>query len=688
MERWGITIPGPVARENSMKYCKFILYLVWALLVAADVRAVTIDMVTVGNPGNAGEVQLEGTFGGVGYNYRIGKHEVTNAQYTEFLNGVDPTGVNTLALYNTNMSSNVNGGINFTGGAGNGTKYEIKSGRDDNPVVFVSWYDSIRFANWLHNGQGGGDTENGAYTLGALGADGVPTDGSSITRNAGAQWWLPSENEWYKAAYHKNDGVTGNYWDYPTSTDAEPFSDQPLGSDAPTQSNTANFRKDDIIANGYDDGFAVTGSNSPNFSSQNYLTDVGAYVLSASSYGTFDQGGNVFERNEALITASARGLRGGSWNSSSSLNLLASNRFAGSPAGEYIGFRVASVVPEPSTMLLLCFGSLAVFWRRRGLLCASILAAAVGISFADRAAADTFGSGANAFDIEFVNIGNPGNAADDVSANPDFAGSVPYTYNIGKFEISEQMIDKANALGGLAITKDTRGADKPATSTSWNEAARFLNWLNTSTGSPPVYKFALQPGEIGYSSNANIELWTISDAGYNPNNLYRNSLARYFLPSVDEWYKAAYYDPTSSVYYDYPTRSNSAPTAVASGTAADTAVYNQATATGPADITLAGGLSPYGTMGQGGNVFEWEETDFDLVNGPTLSSSDRGVRGGSWVSSSSSLSSSFRNIDNPSGVGLLRVGFRVASSAVPEPSTLLLLCIGSLAVLWRSNRSR
>ena len=70
---------------------------------------------------------------------------------------------------------------------------------------------------------------------------------------------------------------------------------------------------------------------------------------------------------------------------------------------------------------------------------------------------------ANSFDIEFVTIGNPGNAADDVSANPDFAGSVPYTYRIGKFEISEQMIDKANALGGLGITKDTRGGDKPAT---------------------------------------------------------------------------------------------------------------------------------------------------------------------------------------------------------------------------------
>src|SRR5262245_27640883 len=90
--------------------------------------------------------------------------------------------------------------------------------------------------------------------------------------------------------------------------------------------------------------------------------------------------------------------------------------------------------------------------------------------------ADMFGSGANTFDIEFVTIGDAGNLA-DTTGSPSPAGSVAYHYRIGKFEISEQMIDKANALGGLGITKDTRGSDKPATNVSWNEAARFLNWL-------------------------------------------------------------------------------------------------------------------------------------------------------------------------------------------------------------------
>jgi formylglycine-generating enzyme len=159
-------------------------------------------------------------------------------------------------------------------------------------------------------------------------------------------------------------------------------------------------------------------------------------------------------------------------------------------------------------------------------------------------------------------------------------------------------------------------------------------------------------------------------------------LARYFLPSVHEWYKAGYYDPTSGVYYDYPTGSDTAPTAVASGTSAGTAVYNLTFATGPADIMLAGGPSAYGTMGQGGNVYEWEETEYDLVN--NASSTVRGVRGGDLGFDLSSLSSSVRLNHLPSLDGTT-LGFRVASS-IPEPSTLLLLCFGSLAVLWRRRR--
>jgi sulfatase modifying factor 1 len=295
--------------------------------------------------------------------------------------------------------------------------------------------------------------------------------------------------------------------------------------------------------------------------------------------------------------------------------------------------------------------------------------------------ADTFGSGANTFNIEFVTIRNPGNAA-DTTGDPNPAGSVPYTYRIGQFEISEQMINKANAEAGLGITKDARGPDKPATSVTWNEAARFVNWLNTSSGSPPAYKFAFQPGEPSYVVNTDIQLWTSSDPGYDPNNLYRNSQAKYFLPNVHEWYKAAYYDPTSGVYFDYATGSNSTPTAVASGTAAGTAVYFHQSV--PADITLAGGLSSYGTMGQGGNAYEWEETAYNLLN--NSGSSSRGTRGGSCVDVSSLLLPTNRGPVNPAQ-GLNAVGFRVASIFVPEPSAAVLAASIS-AVLAACGRRR
>ncbi len=187
---------------------------------------------------------------------------------------------------------------------------------------------------------------NGALSAAALNA---------VSRNGGASWFIPTENEWYKAAYHQNDGVTGNYFDYPTSTDAVPYSDQPPGSNAPTPSNTANFYVDDGIANGYDDGYAITGSTSFS-SSQNYLTDAGAYAFATSPYGTFDQGGNVWEWNEALISGSNRGFRGGSFGNGSGVMQSSVRNFA-DPTNELylIGFRVATV-PEPSTAVLAILG--------------------------------------------------------------------------------------------------------------------------------------------------------------------------------------------------------------------------------------------------------------------------------------------------------------------------------------------
>ena len=297
----------------------------------------------------------------------------------------------------------------------------------------------------------------------------------------------------------------------------------------------------------------------------------------------------------------------------------------------------------------------------------------------------TFGSGGNTFDMTFVEIGSPNNA-DDTTGAPSPAGKVEYTYQMGKYEVSEDMIEKFNASQSLEITKDTRGTNKPATSVTWNEAARFVNWLNTSQGFQAAYNFTTA------GVNDDIALWTSAEAWQlGGENLYRHRDAQYWLPSMDEWYKAAYYDPTDNTYYDFPNGSDAAPTAVSSGTADNTAVFNQTSAQGSADITQAGGLSPFGIMGLGGNVYEWEETSFDLNN--STGSSGRGVRGGgSWDFISSGLSSSFRIDDLPADV-FTNVGFRVASlsspATVPEPGSLVVwsaICVGGLC--YRRRRAR
>ena len=330
------------------------LVLLPAALSCAPAHAVvTFDWATVGDPSNNAD---DTGYGGVDYTYRISKHEVTNAQYTEFLNAVDPMGTNALSLYDSDMAGNF-GGIENTG-IPDGAHYIAQAGREQNPVTYVSFFDAMRFVNWLHNGQGSGNTESGVYTIGS---------GTDEIRSADATFWMPSEDEWYKAAYYDAgaNGGAGVYYDYPTSTDTEPYSDNPGSLNTPDDTNVANFRKNDAAANGYDDGYAVSGSTAfP--SSTNPFTDVGAYSLATSPYGTFDQGGNVWEWNEAVISSSFRGLRGGSWVDGSSF-LPTARRFANDPTfdgdGSY-GFRVAAV-PEPSTVLLGVPVAVALLFQRK-----------------------------------------------------------------------------------------------------------------------------------------------------------------------------------------------------------------------------------------------------------------------------------------------------------------------------------
>lgn len=287
---------------------------------------------------------------------------------------------------------------------------------------------------------------------------------------------------------------------------------------------------------------------------------------------------------------------------------------------------------------------------------------------------ETFGSGANSFTIDFVTIGNPGNSPAPPFQLGNGDGSVAYFYKIGKYEISRSMIEKANLIGSLGINLADlseyggNGPNRPATGISWYEAARFVNWMNISTGSYAAYKF---------DPSGNFQLWNSGDAGYQSANPFRNSLARYWLPSRDEWYKAAYGNPNGT-WRDLPTGTSN-PVGVSEGTNAGTAVFGGQS--GPADIDNAGGLSDYGTMAQGGNVWEWMESALDYQN----DSPDeiREVRGGDWSSRHPGLSEETTD-GHPQGDSTGTTGFRVAM--VPEPSSFSLLLAGGTLLL--GNRKR
>jgi formylglycine-generating enzyme required for sulfatase activity len=300
-----------------------ILFCAISPVALQSASAVTIDWSPVGNPGNAndpadGDIITPGiqNSGAVPYAYNIGTYDVTNSQYGEFLNAKDPGGVNALGLYISSMAGTL-GGIDFNAAGANGTKYTLISGRQNHPVNWVSWYDAIRFANWLNNGQGAGDTETGAYTL--LGGGPTPSNADSIKRNVGARVFLPSENEWYKAAYYNP--ATSSYFLYPTSSNSIPTASGPTAL-----ANHANFNN--VVGN---------------------LTDAGAYRGTKSPYGAFDLGGNVLQWNETLINVapsfSVRGLRGSPFGGGSNLLQSSARLGTGIPSGKggSIGFRVASI---------------------------------------------------------------------------------------------------------------------------------------------------------------------------------------------------------------------------------------------------------------------------------------------------------------------------------------------------------
>ena len=687
-----------------------------ALFAAASVRAESVNyqMVTVGDVGNPDSFG----YGSVGYEYAIGKYDVTIGQYTAFLNAVATTDTHSLYSPPLQYGGSV-GGITQSGASGNFTYSVLNNGGSsaNRPITWVSWFDAARFANWMANGQPTGaqtatTTENGAYDLVNAPAGIAPSKNATNPNTAAApNYWIPTRNEWYKAAsYDPTKGGTGGYWGFATQSDSAP------GNNIGSTPNQANYRTGD--------GYSVTQSSAFD-GSQYYLTDVGAFSGSGSHYGTFDQSGNVAQWVDGDGTAgSSRLVLGGNWDNFDAYMLrplTAELLFSPGYEVHVIGFRLAGAssltVPEidPAglgSVLALLGGALGLLERRRPMRgCRHAVGRRVGSRPGRRAWVLTlvtlFAAAsvrAESVNYQMVTVGDVGNPNDS-----NGLGAVAYEYAIGKYDVT---IGQYTAFLNAVATTDTHGlydasmgtnlnvagisragtsgnytyavmvnggssANRPITFVDWFDSARFANWM--ANGQPSGAQSGATTENGAYALGGAVSGPAPGVNATNPNTL---AAPTFWIPTENEWYKSAYYQPVASGgpgdgYWTYATRSDSLPGNVIGSEANQvnwraawlfSVTQSNAEWGGQYYITdvgaFVGSASYYGTFDQTGNVIQW--TDADRTNGFRL------LRGSSWYDNPEvpfRLSSSYRVWAETSYAGS-GTGFRLAgssaSSSVPE----------------------
>ena len=635
---------------------------------------VNYALVTVGDPGNAAD---DSGYGSVPYAFRIGRHEVTIGQYAAFLDAVaasDPHELYHPAMGgNGNVAGIVRGGSDgaftyaATGPSGSAPPGAASAG--ERPITYVSWFSAARFANWMANGQPRGaqdeaSTEDGAYTLtGAVGGDAIARNAINPHTGAPPTFYLPTENEWYKAAFYSpaRDGGTGGYFALATQSDDAPGNR--LGGDA----NQVNYITDGTGASIY----SVT-QQFDLLAGQNYLNEVGAFTASASFYGAFDLNGNVWEWNDLDARSGPyRIQRGGGWTSTLPY-LQSSLRLGNAPDGASSngGFRLAAPAPGST---------------------APAVSAAAAASDPPPALASAPTVAGDLVSMAMVEVGDAGNPDDTTGF-----GGVAHDFRIATFPVTigqytaflnavaaadpyrlyhPRMAEDA-AIAGIGragsdgshtyAVLDNGGdsADRPITYVSWWDAARFANWM--ANGQPSGAPDATTTEDGAYPVAGATDGPAVVRRAINPNT---GAPPAFVMPLEDEWYKAAYYDPTrdGGGYWNYATRSDDTP-GNAVGDAPNQVNYfaGTFTVTGGAaqepnqhyltDVgAFTASASAYGTFDQNGSVWQWNDLD-------GTANASRGMRGGYWFSGSLALQSAVFCND-----GTAResndVGFRLAGPA-------------------------
>lgn len=623
-----------------------------AWLGPAAAGPVSMDMVEVGNPGNAADPATG--YGSVMTTFRIATHDVTIADYVTFLNAVARSDPN--QLYNPLMASDLMvagirrdgapGSYVYTAVAPSGGVQNAAATAGGRPVTYVSWFDAARFANWMSNGQPTGrqtaaTTENGAYDLTGRG----PALGLAVPRNAvnpntrrKPAHYIPTENEWYKSAYYDPglEGGSGGYTLYATRSSTAP------GNLAGGAANQANY-----VAQGL---FAMTQQLSLDLQ-QNYLTDVGTFTATPGPYGTYDMNGSVWELTDMDGSASpVRTIRGGGWTSYYSY-LQSDYRLgnATSAASSNVGFRLAAS-----------------------------------------------GNHASAVGYQLLPVAQPGNRPDTTGY-----GSVARPFWIGKFEVTiGQYCDFLNAvaaddphgvydpamgsvLNSAGIARSGSGgaysyapidnagdsSRRPITYVSWFDVARFANWM--ANGQPSGSQGPSTTENGAYDLAGATSGPAVPRNRINPN---RGGEPTFHIPTENQWYKAAYFGPrlnrNKGGYYRYATASDTAPGNQPgnapnmanyiddySGTyfyAVPQARYIDLGQNYLFDVGVySASPSHYGTFDQSGSVYNWNDLE-------ATASPSRGLRGGFFFAGAASIQSvTFAQV-SPRREGA-DAGFRLAS---------------------------
>lgn len=568
------------------------LFILWILL---PLQLSAIEFVTIGDKGNVAATNGKGA---VAYNYQISKYEITNEEYCEFLNCVASI-CDDYELFSPLMEEHFFGGILRTFKDGKYT-YHCKENYEHRPIIGITWMSAIRYCNWLHYNSDNiyaniptanfrqmteGDESHGAYNTKS-----VPS-----FRNTDAKYWLPNESEWLKAAFYN-----GTSWNENLIS---------KGSNCYTEK-----------------GWAYPFP---------HIKPVGVNV-DPSHYGTYDQQGNAAEWVEDVRKGDEK------WKLAYGGSLIRPKTFAAFNESE----------GDFPTKSITTFGIRICRMTDKAKL-ANIADEFLNIQTAICNHRTTYRC--DKLKDEYVLVADAGNKGDVVN---QFKGRVNYTYYIARTELSNQSYCRflnavatlndpyglyninmsTGACGGINRTMIDghynytckKGYEKlPVVYVNYYDICRYANWMHY--GCPETGKSEIGTTE-GTSCKGAYDTSDFEDVRTGNKPVYetfgkRNNGALFWIPSEDEWYKAAYFDPMkvgNRKYHDYPTRTSDAPTLAQ----ANYMVDNHFSVGAPFYLapvdSFQNASSYYETLQQGGNVWEYTE---DWQYGQVGS---RGLRGGSW----------------------------------------------------------